>query len=186
MVVASAGDPSVAGENGSSEMSTGGASSSDSGGTGGDTGSIAGAAGVAENVTDSNLSRGKPATTDSEQSTKQHYALDGNDGDRSTRWCAADSKLNHYWEVDLGKTYSLSALRILWEKDAEYLFKVESSVDHSGWSVVLDKTKTNSTIANQDHMLTSGATGRYVRITVTGGITATMWASFYEADIFGH
>ncbi|HVY25778.1 MAG TPA: discoidin domain-containing protein [Polyangiaceae bacterium] len=177
-------------------MNPGGAGIGGMGGAGGtgDTGgaadvgteNVAGSAGTAENVTDSNVSRGKPATTDSEQSTKQHYAMDGNDGDRSTRWCAADYRLNHYWEVDLGKTYSLSSLRILWEKSSGYLFKVESSLDHSEWTVVLDKAETNPSTADQNYLLAAGASGRYVRITVTGGITTTMWASFYEADVFGH
>lgn len=148
--------------------------------------SSGGSAVAGASATDSNLSRGKPASADSQQTTKLHYAADANDGDRSTRWCAADYKLNHRWEVDLGESFSLSTLRILWEKDASYLFKVESSVDHENWSLVLDKTKSNSATANQQHSFVPGATGRYVRITVTGGLTTTIWASFYELDIFGH
>lgn len=151
--------------------------------------SIAGGAsqaGGAESVTDYNLSQGKPSTTDSEQSHKFHYASDGNDGDRSTRWCAANYRANHYWEVDLGQSFSLSALRILWEKDRAYLFKVESSVDHATWSVVLDKTDSSSTAADQHHQLPPDATGRYVRITVTGGLAYDGWASFYELEVFGH
>jgi hypothetical protein len=156
----------------------------DGGAASGGSDSYGGSAGESGN--DNNLSRGRPASADSQQTTKLHYAADANDGDRSTRWCAADSKVNHYWEVDLGKSFNLSSLRILWEKDAGYLFKVESSVDHTSWSLVLDKTKSNSATANQQHSFAAGAMGRYVRITVTGGLTTTTWASFYELDIFGH
>jgi alpha-L-fucosidase len=145
-----------------------------------------GSAGATQNVSDSNLSRGKATTADSEQITRLHYAGDANDGDRSTRWCAADYRPNHYWEVDLGQTFSLSSLRILWEKDALYLFKLESSVDHTSWSLVLDKTNSNVATANQEHALPPGTRGRYVRITVTGGITPSVWASFFEVDVFGH
>jgi alpha-L-fucosidase len=152
----------------------------------GASGSDDGGAVTSESWTDNNLSRGRPASADSEQTTKQHYAADANDGDRSSRWCAADYKPNHYWEVDLGKPFSLSTLRILWEKDAGYLFKVESSVDHTSWGLVLDKTKSNSATANQQHSLATGAMGRYVRVTVTGGLSTTTWASFYELDVFGH
>jgi len=141
---------------------------------------------VSESWNDNNLSRGKRVRADSEQATKQHYASDANDGDRSSRWCAADYRLNHWWEVDLGESFSLSTLRILWEKDANYSFKVESSDDHVRWSVVLDKTDSSSGGANQQHSFAPGAKGRYVRITVTGGLSVTTWASFYELDIFGH
>lgn len=166
---------------------TGGVSSA--GGTG--TGTLAGTGGSADEpsgtgaVADDNLSLGKPVRTDSEQSHKLHFARDANDGDRSTRWCATDWKVNHYWEVDLGSNFSLSALRILWEKDTAYLFKVESSVDRVAWTVELDKTASNFASTDQHYALQPGANGRYVRITVTGGLTTTSWASFYEAEVFG-
>lgn len=157
----------------------------------GGTGTSAGAGGGADqpsgtgSVADDNLSVAKPVRTDSEQSHKFHFARDANDGDRSTRWCATDWKANHYWEVDLGSSFSLSALRILWEKDSAYLFKVESSVDGVVWTVELDKTESNFASADQHYALRPGANGRYVRITVTGGLTTTSWASFYEAEVFG-
>lgn len=137
-------------------------------------------------ATDYNLSQGRPTTTDSEQNHKFHFAQDGNDGDRSTRWCARDWYSNHYWEVDLGESFNLNAVRILWEKNAAYLFKLESSVDRSAWSVVLDKTQSNAVAADQHHRLPLGTTGRYVRITVTGGLSYNVWASFYELEVFGH
>jgi hypothetical protein len=157
----------------------------------GGTGPSAGTGGSADepsgtgSVADDNLSLGKPVRTDSEQSHKLHFARDANDGDRTTRWCATDWKVNHYWEVDLGSSFSLSALRILWEKDTAYLFKVESSVDRVGWTVELDKTASNFASSDQHYALRPGANGRYVRITVTGGLTTTSWASFYEAEVFG-
>jgi len=180
--VIGAGGSAVLGDGNSTSASGGSGGYSGHGGYGG----YGGSAVASESWTDNNLSRGRPARADSEQTTQQHYASDANDGDRSTRWCAADFRVNHYWEVDLGKSYSLSTLRILWEKDAGYLFKVESSVDDESWSLVLDKTESNSATANQQHSFAPGARGRYVRITVTGGLAFNMWASFYELDIFGH
>jgi hypothetical protein len=163
----------------------GGVSSAGGTGTSAGTGGSAGEVSPAGSAADDNLSKGKPVTTDSEQSHKLHFARDANDGDRSTRWCATDSKVNHYWEVDLGSSFSLSALRILWEKNTAYLFKLESSVDRVVWTVELDKTASNSASTDQHYVLRPGATGRYVRITVTGGLTPTSWASFYEAEVFG-
>lgn len=176
----------VIGVGGTAVLSDGDSTSTRPSGGRGGYGGYGGGAVASESWTDNNLSRGRPARADSEQTTQQHYASDANDGDRSTRWCAADFRVNHYWEIDLGKSYSLSTLRILWEKDAGYLFKVESSVDDESWSLVLDKTDSNSATANQQHVFAPGATGRYVRITVTGGLAPNIWASFYELDIFGH
>jgi alpha-L-fucosidase len=157
------------------------------GGAGGSagTGGTSGSAGTGGSPTESNLSKGKPATADSEQTSTPHHAADGNDGDNTTRWCAADSKSNHYWEVDLGSNFTLRSLHILWEKDASYLFKVESSPDHSSWSIALDKTASSASVADQKYSLPAGTTGRYVRITVTGGLSATIWASFFELEVFG-
>jgi hypothetical protein len=137
-------------------------------------------------ATDRLLSRDKPTATDSEQSSRFHFARSGNDGDATTRWCAADYRLNHYWEVDLEDTYTLSALHIIWEKETAYRFKVESSVDHTNWSTLLDRTQASDRAAEQSHQLPIGAFGRYVRLTVTGGLTTTEWASFYEFDVFGY
>jgi hypothetical protein len=195
--ISGASSGSMAAMGGSSGGETGGASASggssvDEGGSSGRAGQPGGAGtgteqpGEGEGVTDYNLSQGRPTATDSEQSHRAHYAHDGNDGDRRTRWCATNWSSNHYWEVDLGDEFQLSALRILWEKEAEYLFKVETSVDHSAWSLALDKTASSARAADQHYQLPAGASGRYVRITVTGGLGVTVWASFYELEVFGH
>jgi hypothetical protein len=193
---AASGGPTVAmsGSGGAGGNSAAGASGAAGAGTGGPAGQpgeagaggSAGQAGEAEGVTDYNLSRGRPTATDSEQSHYSHYASDGNDGDRRTRWCATNGSSNHYWEVDLGSDFQLSAVRILWEKNAAYLFKVESSVDHTTWAVALDKTASSATASDQHYQLPADTIGRYVRITVTGGVGLTVWASFYELEVFGH
>lgn len=178
----SAGQPAAGGTSAPGGASMGG--SSVAGGN-----SMAGgssAAGAAGSIADRLLSRGQPVSADSEQASKLHYASDGNDGDTSTRWCAADYKLNHYWEVDLGTSFTLSSVHIVWEKAISYQFKVESSTDHDSWSLALDQTQASSAVAEQRHSLPPGTVGRYVRITVTGGISTTAWASFYEFEVFGH
>jgi hypothetical protein len=181
MAVTGGSATSGAGGDGAGESSSAGGAVTAAGASG-----SAGQVGGAESITDYNLSQGRPTTTDSEQSHRFHYASDGNDGDRRSRWCATNGSPNHYWEVDLGDNFNLSALRILWEKNAAYLFKVESSVDHKTWSLTLDKTQSSTIAADQHHGLPPGTTGRYVRITVTGGLATNVWASFYELEVFGH
>lgn len=189
------GSPGVAGASGGSEPSDAGASGTEGGapGEGGQpasggmagTGGMAGMAGMAGG-SPVLLSLDKPATSDSEETAKGNVASNANDGDTSTRWCAADSALNHYWRVDLGQSRTLTRVHLLWEKDFAYLFKIETSTDNSQWSMVVDKTTSSSAAASQDHTLPANTKGRYVRLTVTGGLEQSTWASLYEAQIFGY
>jgi alpha-L-fucosidase len=132
------------------------------------------------------LSQDKPATADSEETSKNNVASNANDGDTTTRWCAADSALNHYWRVDLGQSRTLTKVHLLWEKDFAYLFKIETSADGTQWSMAVDKTTSSSATASQDHTLPANTKGRYVRITVTGGLQQSTWASLFEAQVFGY
>jgi len=115
-----------------------------------------------------------------------HYATLGNDGDLSTRWCAADGKANHYWQVDLGASHSLTSVSLQWEKASAYKFKVESSNDAAAWSVILDETQSSTATAAQTYDLPANTVGRHVRITVTGGLSMLIWASFFELQVIGH
>jgi hypothetical protein len=154
-------------------------------GTGG-AGGTAGTGGTGGTGVSVLLSQGKPATSDSEQTSQNHLAIHANDGDTSTRWCAANSSLNHYLQVDLGEGRTLTKVHLLWEKDFAYLFKIETSADDAQWSMAIDKTTSSDASASQDHMMPANTKGRYVRLTVTGGLTASTWASLYEVEIFGY
>jgi alpha-L-fucosidase len=132
------------------------------------------------------LSQGKTITADSEQTSQNHLATHANDGSTTTRWCAANSGLNHYLKVDLGQARTLTKVHLLWEKDAAYLFKIETSTDDDQWSMAVDKTASSNASASQDHTMPANTSGRYVRLTVTGGLATSTWASLYEAQIFGY
>jgi alpha-L-fucosidase len=148
---------------------------------------MAGIAGIAGMTgVEALLSQGKPAASDSEQTAQNHLASHANDGDTTTRWCAANSSLNHYWQVDLGQSHPLTKVHLLWEKDFAYLFKIETSANGTNWTMVVDKTTSSSASASQDHALPANTNGRYVRLTVTGGLQATTWASLYEVHVFGY
>lgn len=195
------GSTGVAGASGSGETGDAGAGGAEGGapGEGGQPpsggmagkGGMAGTAGMAGMAgtgggTPVLLSQDKPAVSDSEETAKNNIASHANDGDTSTRWCAANNALNHYWRVDLGQSRTLTKVHLLWEKNFAYLFKIETSTDNSQWSMAVDKTTSSSATASQDHTLPANTKGRYVRITVTGGLDATTWASLYEAQIFGY
>ena len=125
----------------------------------------------------------KNAFSDSQESGKGNTTEKGNDGDLSTRWCANDGSLNHWWKVDLGDLYNIMATEVTWEFDGKnYKYKIEASTDDSNWKNVVDKT--NNTITSQTQQDTfPSVSARYVRITVTG-LDANTWASFWEFKVF--
>jgi Glycoside hydrolase family 2 C-terminal domain 5/F5/8 type C domain len=130
-----------------------------------------------------NLALGKVASADSAQAANP--ASSGNDGSTSSRWCANDGNANHWWQVDLGATFSLSRSEVMWEFSGRvYRYRVEVSSNGSTWTTVADKTTNASTAQTQSDPFS--ATARYVRITVTGLTTSPVtWASFYEFRVFG-
>lgn len=129
-----------------------------------------------------NIALNKYSFSDSQQ--PENIASKGNDGNTSTRWCAADGSFNHWWTVDLGGLYNLSGSQVSWEKAGKvYKYKVEVSTDNTNWTLKADKT--SSTVAQQIQSDSFNANGvRYVRITVTG-LESGCWASFSEFKVFG-
>jgi hypothetical protein len=127
-----------------------------------------------------NLALGKTASADNQQSSNP--AVNGNDGNTSTRWCANDGNLNHWWMVDLGQSYTLTGSEVTWEFARNYKYRVETSSDSSTWTTRVDQTGNTSTAQVQSDSFRSSA--RYVRITVTG-LASGSWASFFEFKVFG-
>jgi hypothetical protein len=72
--------------------------------------------------------------------------------------------------------------QVLWEHNSIYHYKIEVSSNNTNWTMAANRT-TNSTLdqANSDDF---SATGRFVRITVTG-LQPGSWSSFYEFQVFG-
>jgi beta-galactosidase len=132
-------------------------------------------------TTGANLALNKPASADSQQAGNS--ASNANDGNTGTRWCANDGNLNHWWQVDLGAVLNLSGDEVLWEKNgAVYDYTVAVSTNNTTWTTVVNKGANTSTAQDQTDSFI--ASGRYVRITVTG-LTGGDWASFYEFRVFG-
>jgi predicted alpha-1,2-mannosidase len=128
-----------------------------------------------------NLALGKPASADSQLAGTP--PANGNDGNLGTLWSAADANTNHWWEVDLGGPSNLTGDEIIWPTNgAVYDYTVAVSLDNTNWTTVIDKTANTST--DQDQPDVFMATGRYVRLTVTG-LPPGDSAGFYEFRAFG-
>ncbi|MDP4182371.1 MAG: discoidin domain-containing protein, partial [Bacillota bacterium] len=131
-----------------------------------------------------NLALGKLATSDSEESSKGNIASNANDGDNNTRWCTADSGLNHWLKIDLGAGYNLTGTEVMWERALKnYKYKIDVSSDNVNWTTSVDKTNNLSTDQTQRDSFTANNI-RYVRITVTG-LETDAWASIYEFRVYG-
>lgn len=132
-----------------------------------------------------NLALNKAATASSSES-ETRASSKANDGDPNTRWCAADDKTGHWWQVDLGEPRDLTGCEIRWEFDGRlYQYVVEGSTDGKAWTMVSDQRGNEQ--RTQVQKLTFSAKGiRHVRVTVTGLQKAPpQWASIWEIKVFG-
>jgi DNA-directed RNA polymerase subunit RPC12/RpoP len=129
---------------------------------------------------DGNFALNKPASASSQED--QNPVQNGNDGNIETRWCAANGIVPQWWEVDLGGAITITNTQVTWERVSIYQYQIEVSSDNINWTTVVDKTA-NITPAkkNTDNF---SASGRYVRIVVTG-LQPGSWASFYEFRVLG-
>jgi hypothetical protein len=131
-----------------------------------------------------NLALNKPATADSEQTSMGNTANKGNDGNSSTRWSANDGRLNHWWKVDLGASYTLTGTKVKFQFARNYRYKIEVSTDNITWTIVADRRTTISTAQTRQDSF-SATPGRYVRITYTF-LPWYTWASHYEFEVYGN
>ncbi len=128
------------------------------------------------------LSQGHPVTASSVDGT--NVAANANDGNTTvSRWAASTGTFPQWWRVDLGASHTLHQVTSDWYNAASryYQYRIEVSSDDSSYTTVVDKTG-NTTMGNTTDNFT--ATGRYVRVTVTGASAG--YASFYECQVSGN
>ena len=128
------------------------------------------------------LSQGKAATASSFQTG--NGVSNGNDGSLTTRWTASGATFPQWWRVDLGASHSLTQAVTDWYNAStrSYQYKIEVSSDDVTYTTVVNQTARTATGNSTDNF---SATGRYVRITVTGSGSSGGWASFYEFQVYG-
>ncbi len=129
-----------------------------------------------------NLALKKPASASSSQSGEGNTPDKANDGDANTRWCAADSSVGQWWQVDLGREERLGGGEICWEQNNRlYQYVVEGSLDGKEWVVLSDQRLTKAKTKVQT-LTFAAKPARYVRITVTSSDKA--WASIREVKLW--
>ena len=133
-----------------------------------------------------NFARGKSATASSTESDKGLVAAHANDGDASTRWCAATADADQWWQVDLGQVRPVRYLALDLEKEEKYTgYEIKVSTDASDWQTVA--TKSTSSMPRwggpTEVFHDVDAQARYVRIEFKQ-LQSGAWASIKEFGVY--
>ena len=126
-----------------------------------------------------NLALGKPAVASSLQAA-QYPASAAVDGNLTTRWSSQFSDPQWIY-VDLGATYNINRVKLVWEAAYGKSFQIQVSPDATNWTEIYSTT-TNTALTNDLTGLTG--TGRYVRM--NGRLRGTPYGySLYEIEVYG-
>lgn len=128
------------------------------------------------------LALNHPATASSD--SEGNVPAKAVDGDPGTRWAQGLGLPDPSWiQDDLGATYDVNGVITTFEKSKGYRYRVEVSPDGTDWKPLVDRTGADTTEATDYAHATTPATGRYVRLTVTG--TNGNGGSIYDLQVYG-
>jgi hypothetical protein len=128
-----------------------------------------------------NLALGKNAFASSIENAAYaaNYAVDGNA--TGTRWSSQFSDPQWFY-VDLGATYNINRVRIVWEAAMGRNYQIYISNDVNNWGTAV-KTVTNNNVL-ENNLTDATGTGRYVRM--YGTARATVYGySMFEFEVYG-
>ena len=127
------------------------------------------------------VSQGRP--TSSSSTDGAHYDTKGNNGVAGDRWTASSGSYPQWWQVDLGSVQPITKVEVDWFRDGAPVFRyrIEVSDDGTNFTVAADRTGNTVTGTTVDRLL---ASGRYVRVVVTGVAGGGYWAAFYECRVY--
>ncbi|MBN1412010.1 MAG: carbohydrate-binding protein [Spirochaetales bacterium] len=124
-----------------------------------------------------NLALNRPVTVSSvEGDLAGSYAVDGNAG---TRWGSAFSDPQYIY-VDLGASYSVSRVKLVWEAAYGSSYTIDISTDASNWSTIYSTSSGNG---GTDDLTGLSGTGRYVRMRGTQRALPYGY-SLYEFEVY--
>ncbi|WP_329060012.1 PQQ-dependent sugar dehydrogenase [Amycolatopsis sp. NBC_01480] len=136
---------------------------------------------LAQPAADTLLSKGKPATASSTESSA-YAAGDAVDGKTTTRWASKEGADPQWLSVDLGATAQISQVVLSWEAAYAKSYEIQVSADNTTWNTVYS---TKNGKGGTETATTTGATGRYVRFYGTARGTSYGY-SLWEFQVSGH
>lgn len=109
----------------------------------------------------------KPVSVSSSYNNEPKYrGVNLVDGNVKTRWASKWGKMPAAATVDLGKSMSISAIKLFWESAHATKYHIEVSDDERTWTKIYGTTSGRGGI---DLVRYLNAQGRYVRLTATKG-----------------
>lgn len=127
------------------------------------------------------LEYGRPVEASSRHSDpyKAEYATDRNP---MSRWASQAESENEWITVDLGKSYDISKVRLVWELAYAREYKVQVSDDNVSFTTIHDGT---CAAAGEQVLEGLTGTGRYVRIQITKAFEPFWGVSLYTFNVWG-
>ncbi len=108
-----------------------------------------------------------------------------NDQNEATRWISATQD-NVWIKTDLGKTYNLSKVSVLWAGDTTKNYDLQISSDNINWTTIFSGTTNNTTPQLIDTTsFIKSAQGRYFRILAKDRWNIAYGNSMWELGIYG-
>jgi len=129
-----------------------------------------------------NVLLGQKATASSEESSKQNFANRAVDGDARTRWCNNGGGSGAWLQIDLPKSTRVSSLRIHWEQEAAYSYRVDAQVGGKEWKTVVEQKDSKKVERIVSHTIEPMELTA-IKVTFLGASTGT-WGSLWEIEAY--
>ena len=122
-------------------------------------------------------------TASSEETGKNNLVWHAIDGNRDTRWCAANPSKPQWLQLEFEKPQTLTEAKIAWEAgNHAYAHQIEASVDGKAWTVLADLT--NAPKPGDTQATFSAKDVKFLKITCTG-TSHGGWSSIREIALVG-
>ncbi len=140
---------------------------------------------VNENI---NLALNKPVVALSAYNST-NSATNAVDGNANSRW-ESQHNIDPQWiYVDLGATYTINTVKILWESAHAKDYRIEVSDNTTSWTTITTITDNSSFKPTYNEHVNLNSRGRYVRIVGTrrgiGGGKNLYGYSIFELEVYG-
>jgi hypothetical protein len=114
-------------------------------------------------------------------SLPEHPAGLAADGNRNTWWQPLENDESPSWTLDMERGVSVSNIKINFPAERAYQYKIELSENRIGWKEIADFMQNNLKENSTQVKLSSGLTGRYVRISFKSASNAQI----SEVEVIG-
>jgi len=129
-----------------------------------------------------NLLLGKKTTASSEEVSKNNFSGKAVDGDVRTRWCANGGGKGEWLQIELPETVSIKSLRLHWEQESAYQYRVEASIDGEKFQTVIDEKDNKKVQRIVGHSI-SPTEAKFLRVVFLGASTV-VWGSLWEVEAY--